>query len=253
MQAVIMAGGLGTRMYPHTRKVPKSLLRVSGRCFIDLQLELLRAGGVENVVLCVGHLGNLIQRHVGNGSHLNLNVTYSLDGSSPRGTGGALRRAVPLLDSCFLLTWGDSYVRVDYRKMFDIHGGDRSDIAATMCVFPNHDRYGRSNACVSGSCVTYYSKIEADRELTHIDAGVSVVSRSAVEEIATSEIPVSLDDYFKKWATTGRLAAYQVSERFYEVGSPSGLVDFASFTGEKQFGHVSRQLSTADECSDPTD
>ena len=113
----ILAGGLATRMHPVTQTIPKSMIEVAGRPFIEHQLELLRAEGVKNVVLCVGHLGEMIEAHVGDGSRFGLSVRYSFDGEKLLGTGGALRRALPLLGQEFFVLYGDSYLEIAYASV----------------------------------------------------------------------------------------------------------------------------------------
>ncbi|MBU4573591.1 MAG: NTP transferase domain-containing protein, partial [Proteobacteria bacterium] len=97
MQAAVIAGGLGTRLGALTKDIPKPLVPVAGRPFLEHQLGLLKAGGVDKVVLCIGHLGEQIQAFVGDGSRWGLEVAYSLDGSTLLGTGGSLKKAAPLL------------------------------------------------------------------------------------------------------------------------------------------------------------
>src|SRR5262245_26801177 len=109
MQCVILAGGLATRMRPLTDSIPKTLLPVAGHPSADMQLTWLAREGVSDVVYCVGHLGEMIEEYVGDGSRWGLAVRYVDDGPELRGTAGALRRAVSagLLDPAFLVVYGD--------------------------------------------------------------------------------------------------------------------------------------------------
>ena len=112
MQCVILAGGLGRRMRPQTQHLPKCLLPVAGRPFVDWQLEWLAAQGVEQVVMSIGYRGDLVRRHLGDGSRFGLQARYVDDGDSPRGTGGALRLIVDegVADPSFFVLYGDSYL-----------------------------------------------------------------------------------------------------------------------------------------------
>jgi len=231
MQAVILAGGLGTRMRPFTEQAPKYLLPVCGRSFADYQLGLLKQDGVRDIVLCVGHLGEMIQAHLGDGASRGVHIEYSWDAPSSGGTAGALKKADALLEDTFFLTWGDSYVRVDHAAMFAGHQANALEVICTMGVFRNENAWDRSNVRVEGDKVACYEKSSQATEFTHIDAGISVFSRRALAEIP-SEQTVQLDGFFSNWAKTGRLGAYPVSQRFYEVGSPGGLADFERFIGE---------------------
>jgi MurNAc alpha-1-phosphate uridylyltransferase len=228
MQAVILAGGLGTRMRPYTENSPKCLLPVRGRPFIDYQMELLRAGGIGEVVICLGNLGEMVEAHLRDIANLGMSVRYSWDGAVPLGTAGALKQAEPLLEERFILTWGDSYVRVDHAAMFAAHRARPEGVIGTMGVFCNRGAYDASNVEIDGDKVARYEKGSADRQFTHIDAGVSILERKALAEIPPKK-NLSLDQYFSSWASRGDLGAFPIDERFYEVGSWAGLADFEAF------------------------
>src|SRR5262245_47905780 len=111
----ILAGGLATRLRPITGRIPKSLVEVAGHPFLYHQILLLKSWGIYDIVLCVGHLGELIKERFGNGSDLGVRLCYSFDGGTLLGTGGALRKALPLLSGSFFVLYGDSYLTCDYR------------------------------------------------------------------------------------------------------------------------------------------
>lgn len=231
MQVVILAGGLATRMRPFTEQAPKCLLPVHGRPFIDYQLDLLRAGGVQEVVLCLGHLGEMVKAHLENSQSRGLRIKYSWDAPDSGGTAGALKNAEPLLDKTFFLTWGDSYVRVDHASMFAAHRASAPEVVATMGVFCNRNAYDTSNVEIKGNKVVRYAKGALDSHLTHIDAGITLFERRALQEIPANQ-NADLDSFFSGWAASGRLGAYAVRERFYETGSWVGLSDFERFIRE---------------------
>ena len=183
MQAVILAGGLGTRMRPFTEQSPKCLLPVRGRPFIDYQLELLKAGKVRDIVLCLGYLGEMVQSYLGAGASRGMHIEYSWDSPDFGGTAGALKHAEPLLDTTFFLTWGDSYVRVDHAAMMNQHRANLPTIAATMAVFCNRNAYDTSNVEIADDKVVRYVKGPPQPHLTYIDAGISVFERGALQEI----------------------------------------------------------------------
>src|SRR5580704_8496571 len=114
LPVAILAGGLATRLGPLTETVPKSLIPISGEPFVVHQLRLLQSSGIQRVILCVGHLGEQIERAVGNGSALGVDVTYSYDGATLQGTAGAVRSALPKLGESFFVIYGDSYLACDY-------------------------------------------------------------------------------------------------------------------------------------------
>jgi N-acetyl-alpha-D-muramate 1-phosphate uridylyltransferase len=227
MQAVILAGGLATRMRPHTLHTPKAMIEVRGRPFIAWQLEKIAASGYSDVVLCVGHLGDRLRDFVGNGGHFDLSVRYSDDGPRLLGTAGALRQALPLLAQTFLVTYGDSYLPFDYSApLRDLDS--QADALATMSVFPNSGRWDESNTAISGQRVLRYEKGQKDPALDHIDYGALALRREVIAALSPGQ-PHGLDAIQSRLANAGKLRAYPTEERFYEIGSPAGLKDLEEY------------------------
>ena len=117
LPVAILAGGLATRLRPVTETVPKVLLEVAGKPFLEHQLAQFREQGVEEVVLCVGFLGETIQEQYGDGALMEYDISYSFDGPKLLGTGGAIRKALPLLGEAFFVMYGDSYLRIDFAEV----------------------------------------------------------------------------------------------------------------------------------------
>lgn len=230
MQAVILAGGLATRMRPHTLDTPKALLEVLGRPFIAWQLEKIANSGYLDVVLCIGHLGARIREFVGDGAHFDLKVRYSDEGPRLLGTAGALCQALPLLDPTFLVTYGDSYLPFDYAApLRDLCS--HADALGTMSVFQNSGRWGESNTAVLGDRVIRYAKGNREPTLDHIDYGAIALRREVITALPSGE-PRALDSIQARLAEAGKLRAYLARERFYEIGSPEGLRDLESYLNE---------------------
>jgi NDP-sugar pyrophosphorylase family protein len=226
-QAVILAGGLGTRMLPRTERVPKILLPVAGRPFAAWLLERLAACGFGEAVLCIGHLANDVRREVGNGRAFGLDVRYVEDGERLLGTAGALRRALHLLEPCFLVTYGDSYLPFDYlAPLRDLAA--HTDALGTMAVFRNDDQWDRSNTQVEGEQVVRYEKrprdAPRDHQLAFIDYGATALRREVVEALAERQVH-DLSTVQRELATAGRLRAFVAERRFFEIGSEQGLAD----------------------------
>ncbi len=232
-QCVILAGGLGTRMRPLTEGIPKALLPVNGEPFVDHQLRWLASHGVERIVLCIGHLGRQLRDHAGDGRRFGLRVHYVDEGEDLRGTAGALRLALEegALEEAFLLTYGDSYLPVDFGAF--ARAFERSGAPAMMAVFRNQGRWDQSNVVVAGDRVALYDKRRRDREaaarMEYIDYGLSALRRSVVEARVAPRVPSDLADLLHALSVEGQLAAYEVSTRFYEVGSPQGLAELERF------------------------
>lgn len=223
MQAVVLAGGLATRMRPRTLTVPKSMLEVAGRPFIAWLLEALARDGYRKVLLCIGHLGETLREHVGDGARFGLEVDWSEDGEKLLGTAGALRRALDRLEPTFLVTYGDSYLPFDYSaplRDLDQH----PEASGTMSVFENGGRWDASNTRVSGERVVSYEKGATAPDVTFIDYGAIALRRDVIARLPPDQV-LGLDVVQSELARQGVLRAYVASERFYEIGSEAGLAE----------------------------
>jgi len=218
----ILAGGLAMRLRPITTKIPKILLDVAGRPFVEHQLRLLRRQGVSNVVLCLGHLGEQVRDAVGDGSRFGLEVRCSFDGDVLLGTGGALRRALPLLGDTFFVLYGDSYLDIAFAPILAAFRHQRA--AALMTVFRNEGRWDTSNVLFDGTRVVRYDKRSPSPDMHYIDYGLGLLT----SEVLARESPerrFDLADVYTTLAAEGRLAGFEAMRRFYEIGTPAGLAE----------------------------
>lgn len=218
--AALLAGGLATRLRPITATIPKALVEVAGRPFIDHQLTLLRRHGIRRVVLCLGHLGEQVEAHLGGGSAFGLELGYSYDGERLLGTGGALRRAAPRLGDVFWVMYGDSYMDINYATV--LAAFLRQDALGLMTVLHNDGRWDKSNVIFRDGRLVCYDKRRASPAMTYIDFGVALLRREALERIPP-ERPYDLADLYSALVAEGRMVGYEVRQRFYEIGSPAGL------------------------------
>lgn len=236
MQCLVLAGGLGNRMRPETARVPKVLLEVGGRPFIEWQLGWLAGQGVTDVVLSVGHLGQMVRSAVADGARFGLSVRYADEGNDLRGTGGAVRLAadLSLLDERFFVLYGDSYLSVDLGAVEEAYV--RGDNPALMTVFLNDDRFDTSNVVFADDQVVRYKKSASipDPQMRYIDYGLSLLSRAVVTEMIPPDVVADLSTLYGVLADEGRLGGYLVSERFYEVGSPQGRAELEAHLGESR-------------------
>jgi len=225
VQAVVLAGGLATRMRPHTLTIPKSMLPVAGRPFVDWQLERLAASGIDDVVMCVAHLGEQIRAHVESHPEVRrgMRVSWSEDGGKLLGTAGALRAAMPLLAPMFLVTYGDSYLPFDYAAPIRVLAG-HADCDGVMAVYKNDGKWDASNVVTDGEWILRYEKGARGPEVDHIDYGAIALRRDVVAALPPGEV-VGLDAVARDLARQRRLRACVARERFFEIGSPEGLAD----------------------------
>jgi len=221
----ILAGGLGTRLGPLTKHTPKALIPICGEPFIAHQLRLLRNRGVENVVICVGFLGEKICDFVGEGKAFKLNVQYSWDGPYPLGTAGALRKALPKLGTTFFVIYGDSYLPCNYREVRDAFL--RSGKKSLMTVMQNDGQWDASNVQFSNDRIIAYDKQHRTPLMRYIDYGLGVFRSSVFETLP--EAPCDLATVYQNLLNEGQIEGFQVKERFYEVGSLDGVRTLSEF------------------------
>ncbi len=233
MQIVILAGGLGERITPLIGRRPKSLAPVNGRAFLDFQLDLLQRSGFTEVVLCLGHLGEQIREHLASRRDAGLKIQLSDDGEQLLGTAGAIRNANHLLADEFFLTYGDSYLPIDYRAVIDAF--HRSRKLALMVVSRNRNQIDQSNVVVEGSVVRVYDKERRHPGMEYINHGVSVLHKEALRLVPRAT-PFSQEDFYQRLISEWQLAAYETPLRFYEIGSPVGLEEFRQLTAAGAIG-----------------
>ncbi len=224
MQCVILAGGLGTRMWPQTKTIPKTLLPIAGTPFATRQLSWLARSGIDSVVYCVGYLGQLIRDHVGDGASWGLSVRYVDEGDQLRGTAGALRLAHDegALEEDFLVLYGDSWLQVDPARVLRAARERREP--ALMTVFLNEGRWDGSNVVLEGTRVVRYAKglTAPPAEMRWIDYGLLAFRRWVIAERVPASKPQDLAPLCSELADHGLLAGFEVNQRFYEIGSVAG-------------------------------
>jgi NDP-sugar pyrophosphorylase family protein len=227
LPVAILAGGLATRLGSLTEKIPKSLIPIDGEPFVAHQLRLLQRNGIQHVILCVGHLGEQIERTVGDGGSFGVEVTYSYDGAMLRGTAGAIRTALPKLEESFFVMYGDSYLACDYavveREFF------RSTKLGLMTVFRNNGQWDASNVEFEEGRILAYSKKNRNSRMRYIDYGLGVFHAQAFAKTHAQD----LADVYAELLEAGELAAVEVHERFYEIGSPTGLIEMTNFLSRR--------------------
>jgi len=220
LPVVLLSGGLATRMRPHTEKIPKAMIDVAGKPFIHWQLTMLKNQGVESVILCIGHLGEMIEEYVGNGSAYGLRLTYSYDGDKLLGTGGALKKIEDILPEAFFILYGDSYLEISYADVMGAY--EESNMKGLMTVYENEDLYDASNVVFrDGKLINYNKKIKTP-DMLHIDYGLGILHREALYSFPKDEV-FDLAEVYEMLVSENQLLGYEVFQRFYEIGSHAGL------------------------------
>ena len=241
MNAVILAGGLGTRMKPMTETLPKWLLPVNGKPFAEFQLSYLASQGVRNILVCIAHQGEKIRELIPSGSPWGISLTYADEGKNLLGTAGALRKALDegYLPEKFLLLYGDSFLPIDYFSFWKT--ATQNGFPATMTVLKNMNRWDKSNVAfdrVKNEIALYEKSEKFQREsglvFDYIDYGLSWLTAATVQNLVKSQQKTDLAEVFGVLSRENRLGAYEVLDRFYEIGSPQGLAEFEEYIDSRK-------------------
>jgi NDP-sugar pyrophosphorylase family protein len=224
LPVAILAGGLATRLRPITERIPKALVEINGEPFISHQLRLLHSRGIRRAVLCLGYLGEMVREFVGDGRAFGVQVEYSFDSPVLRGTAGAIHQALPLLGRTFFVLYGDSYLPCDYAGVEEAFV--QSGKTALMTVFRNDGQWDSSNVEFAAGRIVTYDKRNPTPGMRHIDYGLGVFERRAFEGLAPGSV-YDLAKTYQDLVAADELAACEVEERFYEIGSATGIEELS--------------------------
>jgi NDP-sugar pyrophosphorylase family protein len=227
----ILAGGLATRLRPTTEKIPKALLPVAGQPFLAHQVRLLQSAGIRKIVLCVGYLGEMIEQEFGDGRHFGVELNYSFDGPVLLGTGGALKKALPLLGDRFFVLYGDSYLPIDYAT--PARAFLASGKLGLMTVFRNEGRWDMSNVWFQDGAIKSYNKKDRTPEMRYIDYGLGVLDSKALAPWPGGKA-FDLADVYRDLVSRNELTGFEVKQRFYEIGSAEGLAELDAMLRNQQ-------------------
>ena len=240
LPVAILAGGLATRLQPITGRIPKSLVDVGGRPFIAHQLALLSRHGLTDIVLLVGHLGEMLRDTLGNGAGYGVRLRYVFDGPGQLGTGGAVRGVLADLGEAFFVLYGDSYLECDYEAIEQAFLA--SGKSALMTVCRNDDQWDRSNVQFEDGRIVRYDKTHRTPDMRHIDYGLGAFRATAFECCPvgrrtglkpSANDALDLATVYQDLLARNDLAGYEVPSRFYEIGSPSGLEETRAYLEAK--------------------
>lgn len=229
MQALILAGGLGTRLRPLTNTVPKPMVPILGQPFLAYQLELLKSNEITDIVLSVGYLGDQITDYFGDGSEMGLHIKYSFE-KKPMGTGGGLKLASHLLQDEFFVLNGDTYLPIDYIEVANFfRASTKSGLLVTYDNLLEDTTVPCNVSIDENMLVTKYKKDSDDKDLLLVEAGVSAL-RKMVLDLIPSDRPVSLEqEIFPVLIKQKELVSFTTHQRFYDIGSPDRVQKLEEF------------------------
>lgn len=229
-QAVILVGGRGERLRPLTDNIAKPMVVVNGKPFLEHLILLLKNNGIKNFLFLVGYLGDTVKSYFNDGNKWGVSIDYSFE-SEPLGTGGALRLAGDKLEDKFILLFGDSYLPIDYKRMFDSFKISKKK--AFLAVYDNSNntqvpfnvKLNKAQGVVSA-----YNKIEGSmKNFDYCDAGAVAVDKEAIKLI-TDKDPVSFEEsIYPILIKQGELGYYIAENRFYDIGTIERLKVFENY------------------------
>jgi D-glycero-D-manno-heptose 1,7-bisphosphate phosphatase len=212
-QAVILAGGLGTRMRPYTEKTPKPMVPIGGRPFLEYMVSHLKKSGIKDIVICASYLHEHIEEHFGNGAGFGVKIRYSVE-PEPLGTGGALKLAEKLLDSKFVLLYGDNFWPLNYRKIFKEYEERNTD--GLMMVFDGPAKATKDNVAVSGGHLTRYDKSRTAVGLKGIDGGLLLFKKKITKLLPEGKSSLE-ETVYPELIKNNQFAAMMVEDSYYHV------------------------------------
>lgn len=240
--AAILAGGVAKRLYPDTEKIPKSLIEVGGFPFIFHQLALLKREEITGIVLCAGKFGEQIREVVGDGAEFGISVEYSFDGDTLLGTGGAIRKALPILGDLFWVFYGDSYLDTRYPPILEAFTAQEKP--GLMTVYENRGRWDTSNVVFRDGKLLNYDKQNLTPDMHHLDYGISLFRKEVFSGYPESEY-LDLADVHSRLLKNKKLMGFEVYNRFYEIGSPKGQKEFDDYVGNNGSAYTNNRMGQA--------
>tara|TARA_B100001057_G_scaffold469929_1_gene530731 strand:+ start:107 stop:814 length:708 start_codon:yes stop_codon:yes gene_type:complete len=230
---IILAGGKGKRIKKFTKKKPKPMVEFLGKPFIEYQIELLKKQQFKRIIISVGHYGKQIIKFFKKKNFSDLNISFSIDGKKPLGTGGALKKIFKNHKGNFIVMYGDSYLPIDLKKIQEKFIESKKDVLLT--IYRNKNKYDKSNIKIKNKKI-YYNKHHPDIEMNYIDYGLSIIKGKLLKNYYKQK-NFDLSDLFNKLCIEQKIAYTIVKKRFYEIGSYKGIEEFKKYIKEKKNVH----------------
>lgn len=233
MQALILAGGLGTRLRNVVKDRPKPMAPVNGKPFLEYQLAFLKKNGIRDIVLSTGYMSEKIEGYFDSGKTHGVSITYVKEKES-LGTGGAIKNAVNMLEKQFIVLNGDSLFLIDITLMIDFHKKHGADITLALAKVKDKSRYGSVEVDNNLQIKRFSEKEESSSEL--INGGIYLFEK---QNIAWDQFPSKFSiekDFFPQLVVKNKIFAFVSDSYFIDIGT---VQDYENFGKQLDAGIVS--------------
>lgn len=223
---VVLAGGLGSRLGRLTEKIPKALIKIHNKTFLEWQIEYFIKQKVKKLIICTGYKHSLIENLLKKKIFLkNVEIYFSYDGDQLLGTGGAIKKAVKKIDGSFFVVYGDSYLQCDLNKIYENYKQNKS--ISLMGIYKNNDKFDKSNVKLKKNRKIIYNKDIKTLDFNYIDYGISIMNSR--QFINYKKKIFDLSTIQKNLSKQNKLRGYIIKKRFFEIGSVNGIKEFSKF------------------------
>ena len=228
MQAILLCGGMGTRLRSVVSDRPKPMADICGKPFLQYLLEMLRDKGITEVIFALGYMGEMIEEYFQDGSAFGLKIAYSYE-EEPLGTGGAIRNALPkILEEEVLVLNADTYFPMDYQGLYHFHQENDGDFSLATRAVPDISRYGAVRRDAAGRILAWNEKLEDGGQplAGEINGGIYVMKKSLIAEIPEGKQSLE-QDCIPKWLSEGkRIFGLPFDGYFMDIGIPKDYQQF---------------------------
>ena len=224
----ILAGGLGSRLGNLSNQTPKSLIKFNKKPFIYYQLKFLEENNIKNIVLCIGKHAKKIKDWVKCNWDGDVNIKFSEDGDTQLGTGGALYKALckyPSKNTCVM--YGDTLLNFEISSAIEAY--NKSNHTVLMTIYKNFNKFDKSNISIGYDTKIEYCKSKPiNKKYTHIDYGFIIINQNEFLKFKNGGV-FDFAEYLEYESMLGRLGGFEVSKRFYEIGTNVSIKEFQKY------------------------
>ena len=238
MQAILLCGGMGTRLRSVVSDRPKPMADICGKPFLQYLLEMLREKGITEVIFALGYMGEMIEEYFQDGSAFGLKIAYSYE-EDPLGTGGAIRNALPkIMEEEVLVLNADTYFPMDYQGLYRFHQENDGDFSLATRAVPDISRYGAVRRDAAGRILAWNEKLEDGGQplAGEINGGIYVMKKSLIAEIPEGKQSLE-QDCVPNWLFEGkRIFGLHFDGYFMDIGIPKDYQQFITDVEQGKHG-----------------